>query len=346
MPYKQFLGFKKGENGLPEIIPEEAEIVRLIYKLSMEGKTATAISRNLANLGILSPSGKGNWQSSTIQSILTNEKYKGSAVLQKKYTVDFLTKTMKVNNGEVPQYYVEKSNDFIIEPAEWELVQTEFERRKRIGKNYSGNSIFSAKIICGDCNGYFGIKVWHSTSRYRKTIYSCNRKFENDKKCSTPHITEDEIKQKFILAFNQLLQCKDEIIDNCKIAQKVMTNCTQIDADIAEKEQELEVVYGLIRKCIDENAHSPISQEEYQAKYEGLVHRYDCIKESIVAFEKNREERVTKRNLLDNFILELDKQDGILTEFDETLWTVLVNEVIVYKDRLVFNFKDGTEIQL
>lgn len=126
----------------------------------------------------------------------------------------------------------------------------------------------------------------------------------------------------------------------------MITDSTQIDADIVEKEQELEIVYGLIRRCIDENAHSPISQEEYQAKYEGLVQRYDCIKESIAAFEKNREERVIKQNLLENFIRELNKQEGILTEFDEALWTVLVNEIVVYKERLVFNFKAGTEIQL
>ena len=110
MPYKQFLGYRKGANGIPEIVPEEAELVIRIYKMFMSGKSTSAIARQLTNEGIPTPGGKKVWQKATVDSILTNEKYKGAALLQKKYTVDFLTKTMKTNEGEVPQYYVEDSH--------------------------------------------------------------------------------------------------------------------------------------------------------------------------------------------------------------------------------------------
>ena len=87
----------------------------------MEGKSSSFIAKHLTKSGIPTPSGKKNWQSSTIESILTNEKYKGDARLQKKFTTDYLTKTMKVNEGEVPQYYVENSHPAIIEeePGKW-----------------------------------------------------------------------------------------------------------------------------------------------------------------------------------------------------------------------------------
>ena len=104
LPYSRFLGYDRSEDGLPQINEEEAKIVQLIYRLFLEGQTPHSIARYLTKQGITSPGGKKIWQSGTIRNILTNEKYKGDALLQKKYTVDFLTKKQKVNEGEVPQY--------------------------------------------------------------------------------------------------------------------------------------------------------------------------------------------------------------------------------------------------
>lgn len=110
----------------------------------------------------------------------------GAALLQKNFTADFLTKRKQKNNGEVPQYYVNESHEAIIPPDEFEDVQNEIARRKEIGRSYSGNALFSAKIICAECGYYFGAKVWHSTSKYRRVIWQCNYKF-NGERCKTPH---------------------------------------------------------------------------------------------------------------------------------------------------------------
>lgn len=122
MAYKHFLGYKKGEDGRPAIIEEEAAVVRLIYRLFLDGKTQAGICRYLEDLSIPSPSGKEKWSKTTVTSILTNEKYKGDALLQKSFTVDFLQKKTKPNAGEVPQYYVEGSHPAIVEPYEWDHV--------------------------------------------------------------------------------------------------------------------------------------------------------------------------------------------------------------------------------
>ncbi len=125
-------------------MPEQAETVRLIYKMFLEGKTTQGIANYLMEHGIPSPAGKKTWRSSTIASILTNEKYKGDALLQKRFTVDFLTKELRVNNGEVPQYYVEQSHEAIIAPDEFEAVQDAMSRRK-IGQSISDKA-FHSKI--------------------------------------------------------------------------------------------------------------------------------------------------------------------------------------------------------
>ena len=123
IPYGQFLGYRKGADGLPEIVPEEAEIVKRIYREFLQGKSTNAIATMLTEEGIPTPGKKIVWQRATVESILRNEKYKGSALLQKSFTVDFLTKKTKINEGEVPQYYVEDSHPAIIEPWEWEQVE-------------------------------------------------------------------------------------------------------------------------------------------------------------------------------------------------------------------------------
>jgi DNA invertase Pin-like site-specific DNA recombinase len=122
LPYGRFLGYKKGKDELPEIVEEEAVTVRLIYRLFLYGKSPSAIASYLTGEGIPTPAGKRNWRPNTVESILTNEKYKGNALLQKSFTVDFLTKKSKLNEGEVPQYYVANSHPAIIEPEIFDLV--------------------------------------------------------------------------------------------------------------------------------------------------------------------------------------------------------------------------------
>lgn len=136
------------------------------------------------------PGGKDKWSAGSVKSILTNEKYKGDALLQKSFTVDFLTKKKKVNEGEIPQYYVKNNHEAIIEPETWDFVQTLLEHDYRKSKN--NVTIFSGKIKCEDCGDWYGSKVWHSNSKYKRTIGQCNSKFKE--KCQTPHFTEDEIK--------------------------------------------------------------------------------------------------------------------------------------------------------
>ena len=119
--------------------------------------------------------------------------------------MDFLTKTMKVNEGEVPQYYVECSHPAIIEPSEWEAVQVEVARRKKLGRRHDYFTPFSGKVICGDCGGVYGSKIWHSTDKYRRVIWRCNHKYDSGEKCGTPHLREEELKNLFVQALGQYI---------------------------------------------------------------------------------------------------------------------------------------------
>jgi hypothetical protein len=159
--------------------------------------------------------------------MLSNEKYKGDALLQKTYTVDFLTKKRVENNGEVPQYYVEESHPAIIEKETWEAVQLEMERRRAFAEEYgiskvdyaTVNNPFAGKIICGCCSSPFGRKVWNSNdARLRRVIWRCNNKYKvkGEKGCENKHIEDKLLYQVFIKSFNAMIEHKDYFIEKWK----------------------------------------------------------------------------------------------------------------------------------
>lgn len=346
LPYKRFLGFKKGADGLPEIIPEEAEIVRYIYRSYMTGCTTYAIAKDLTFRKIPTPGGKTQWSSSTIESILTNEKYKGSALLQKKFTVDFLTKKTKVNEGEVPQYYIEESHDAIINPEEFEEVQAEISRRKKLGRKYSGNTIFSAKIVCGDCGSFFGSKVWHSTSKYRRVIWQCNNKFKGEHLCSTPHLYEDEIQLRFITAFAEFFQKKNVVLETCHMLMEELADTSEYDSRIEKLLAELNDISQQIKEHIQKNASEAQNQKEYSIQYSDLEKQYQKKTKAINQEKQLLVEQKNRIETMSSFIRTLESTEETLTYFDDNIWRVVIERVTVFHDgRMIFQFVDGTEVE-
>ena len=345
IPYRQFLGYRKGADGLPEIVPEEAEIVRRIYRLFMEGKSTNAIAAQLTAEGIPTPGGKTQWQRATVESILSNEKYKGSALLQKSFTVDFLTKKTKVNEGEVPQYYVEESHPAIIEPEEWQAVQAELDNRKHSHKRHRQTSVFSGKIFCGDCGEIYGSKVWHSTSKYRRVIWQCNAKFDGGRNCETPHLYEEQIQRLFVAAMSEYLSDREGTISDLQYAQRALTDTDFIDEDIRTLERDLELLTELIRVCINGNASNTITEEEYHAKHSELCGRFEQTEEKLNGLRQQRERMRNDAIAIGGMLFELTELDALPITFNEKLWNAAIDWVTVYADeRVVFHFKDGKDI--
>lgn len=312
----------------------------------MEGKTSSAIAKHLAVSGIPSPGGKKKWQVATVDSILTNEKYKGDALLQKSFTVDFLSKRIKDNEGEVPQYYVQNSHPAIIDPDEFDAVQIEIDRRKKLGRPCACHSPLSTKLVCSDCGGFFGSKVWGSNTKYRRVIWQCNDKYKGDTKCTTPHVTEEEIKQKFLEAFNSLLEYREELIRNCRLAQAVLCDYTDLDSELDELHREIEVLAELSRKAIYENAHIAINQSEWQECNNGYLKRYRKATERVAELEDLKREKQSKNQTLESFVRNLELRKDALEEFDERLWMAAIDRILISPaGKMTFHFKDGTEVR-
>lgn len=344
MPYKNFLGYDRGEDGTPIVNDTQAALVRRIYTLFIDGKTPSGIAKALTSEEIPTPGGKRVWQPSVVESILTNEKYKGDALLGKTFCTDYLTKKMKKNEGEVPQYYVQGSHPPIVGTELFDHVQEEMKRRKERG-NIPSTSFFASRIICGDCGSIYGSKVWHSTSKYRRVIWQCNGKFKGGEKCSTPHLYEKDIQRVFLDFVNNLIRDRSEITGGLKESLMAITDNTTMEKEQDTLQEECEVVMELMRKMVQENARSVQDQADYKVKYGSMSKRYEKASTRLAEVNKELTARNAKRSELESFLRLLDGRDQLLTEFDENLWLGLVHQMKVDSDgRFMFLLKDGSEV--
>ena len=222
--HTKFMGYDKDEEGNLIIDQKQARIVRRIYKEYLDGKGTNRIARELEKDKVKNWKGKTKWYESTVRSMLQNEKYKGDALLQKTYTVDFLSKKRVENNGEVLQYYVEESHPAIIEPEMWEAVQLEIQRRKKYCKEHgvskldyaSSGHALCGRVICGECGNVYGRRTWMSTdAQYKKIVWICSNKYvrKGVKGCGSGHIDDAVLKEVFVTCFNTLLENKQHFLE-------------------------------------------------------------------------------------------------------------------------------------
>lgn len=348
LAYSNFLGYRRGaELGDMEIVEEEAIIVRRIYSEFLAGKTPYDIAKHLTEDGIPTPMGKTKWHTTVIESILKNEKYKGDALLQKTVTTDFLTHTHKRNEGEAPQFYVEKNHPAIVRPEVFEMVQEEFRRRKAAGGRMQCVSIFSGRIVCEDCGGFYGRKVWHSTSeKYRAYHWHCNNKFQKRCSCQTPTLKEESIEQAFLSAINSLIKKKKEIRENYALCLDTITDDSayvarleEINAECCRLQEETKsLLTAAGRKNGGGLREINRQYEDYLAKFEGLQKEKSELSTQI-------SKCAAKRVQVSSFLEELQKYDGPLKEFDPLIWQATLNHAVVHKNcTITFVFRDGTEV--
>lgn len=344
VPFGRFLGYDRGPNGELIINDEQAKIVRKIYGYFLQGRSPYQIAKLLTEQGIPTVSGTGKWCDATVKSILTNEKYKGDALLQKRITVDFLSKKTKLNEGEVPQYYVEGDHEAIIQPAIFDRVQLLMQARSGDRNRSCGMNVLSGKIKCGDCGSWYGSKVWHSTDKYRRVIWQCNHKFDG-RKCTTPHLDENTIKQIFVKALNILGAERETIIAGF---EEIKDTAFTTDALAAEAEMlagEVNTVAELIQKCIDENARIAQDQVEYQKRYDALVQRFETTKDRLNEVQANIAKKNAQRQMMENFMNMLRSLPKQIDMFDEETWYALCDYITVYnKEDIRVTFKNGTVI--
>ena len=359
MPYKRFMGYRRGEDGIPKIVEAEAQIVRGIFRRFLEGATGTMIAKELNEADVPCPAcksrlgedeieaekadrKKARWSASTVESILTNEKYKGDAILQKTYCTDYIQQTFVENDGsEIPKYYAQNSHPAIISSEVFDLVQMELEWRKSLNGSYSGKSCFASRVVCGDCGAFYGSKVWHSTDKYRRVIWRCNNKYGGDVKCSTPHVTQEELEKAFVSVMQKVITEKDAIFAVCREVLDKVLDTSGLDRIATRLQDQALGMAERVRKLVEENARVRRDQEEYQREYEALLAEHEKLSQQIQDVEAQRKDKADRGRKIEVFLQMLEDQEECLN-FAPYTFVALVDKVVVRQDgKLDFCFRNG-----
>ena len=261
--------------------------------------------------------------------------------------MDFLTKKQKVNEGEIPQYFVRDSHPAIIEPDIFDLVQFEMQRRKDSGRWTSSVHPFSGKIICGECGGVYGSKIWHAQDQYRRGVWQCNSKYGEKLHCDTPHLTEEMIQGAFVKAFNWLYSEKERLMPELAATIRQLADTSKLDGEIMPLQVSIGDTLTEIQALVKDNARTAQDQAEYARRYDALTAKYKAAKERLAVLTAQSQAQCVRREKIKRFYDTLKKTQGPLAGFDSRLWCALVENVTVYSmSRVVVRFSGGTRVEI
>ena len=353
--YKCFLGYRRGADGRPEIDPEQAAVVRRIFSRYLLGHSVRQIVTDLMADGIKTATGKEIWHDSVIQKMLCNEKYIGDALLQKTYIADLFSKEKRVNNGELPKYYVHDCHPAIIDRETFQKVQEEIARRSSIRKTssktktelgkYCGKYVLSELLVCGECGSPYRRVIWTQKGA-KRVVWRCQNRLEHGKKLckKSPTWDEQDLHAAVIGAMNELFQtqlAKDELKASIAAAlawEEQELTLPAVEARIRGlQERQLEIfqlIVGAGPDCTD---------------YDEELQQVNMAKTSLMAkkaeLERTQQTAPVFEHRLEELSKEVDGATGVISAFDElTVRQLISNIKVLDKENLLVRFKDGTEI--
>lgn len=349
--YKTFLGYRKGADGQPEIVPEQADIVRRIYNDFLAGATYLEIAKQLTDENVPTMGGGNRWFSERIKSILKNEKYKGDALLQKTYITDPISKRVKKNNGELPMYYVENSHPAIIERRIFDRVQEEIARRagkkkvKQTGTKtelgrYSGKYALTELLYCGECGTPYRRCTWSRDGK-KKIVWRCVSRLDYGKKyCkNSPSVEESRLHNAIAAAITK--KANSEEINIGGIVNHIESFGSQRDTDgIIQRQRRI----AEIEKVIDDLAR--LNSDEAQSGE--LDYKFSELYAELYSMKDELEEMQSDAATLDGDMI--NEMREVVTglknhpvEYDDKVVRQLIECIkVMSADTIKICFKDGT----
>ncbi len=354
--YKGFLGYRRGADGQPEIVPEEAEIVKRIFHRYLAGQSVPAIKKELESDGIPSPKGKEKWSVGVIQYMLRNERYIGDALLQKTYISDMLTKRIKKNNGEQPQYYVENNHVSIVDRDTFQRVQEEISRRNskhRVSSNaktelskYSSQYALTELLVCGCCGTPYRRVTW-TRPEGKKIVWRCINRLEHGKQYCKDSVTLEESKlhEAIMSAISEVIT-RGILLTDLKAIATYGISVDQTSAEVYKAQRRIKELDESMRHWIELSAKAGGDEDFYDAKFK-MIHDE---KISLEAFLRKQESnQLADRGFVQevNKTYELLEHDPLaLTKYDDQKVRELIDTIrVMDKNMLLITFKENFEME-
>ncbi|MCX2162826.1 recombinase family protein [Corynebacterium auriscanis] len=285
-------------------------------------------------------SGNKTWHYQSVRSILTNEKYKGDALLQKTYIADFLTKKQVINQGEVPQYHVTASHEAIISPAVWDFVQAEIAKGARDQRTQQRTRPFSSTFECTQCGHFFGSKTWHAGSKYEKVIWRCGHKYAGQDRCTTGHISDQRLKDMFLEAIRLRFGSPTDTGVNHAVLDALDTSHLKVEA--AGLLAQINEVAKKLQSMIAHNSRVAQDQQAYEKAFNASREQHQALlaEHAAVAKIQNKNNRLAAYHYYRQETANLDLEQLV---FSPNLCVALLDKGIVDADgNVTFQFRDSS----
>lgn len=355
--YQSFLGYRKGADGKPEIDPEQAVTVRRIFSEYLAGKSLLDIAKGLTADGIPTARGTVKWASNRILSILTNEKYKGDALLQKTYVSDCISKKSKKNNGELPMYYVENNHPAIIERAVFDRVQEEVARRNskrkvkqkgtktELGK-YSSKYALSELLYCGNCGTPYRRCTWSKNGK-KKIVWRCISRLDyGTKYCKeSPTIEESMLHNAISEAITKKAQMENADINRIRShIEQYQSN--QDMGDIHQKQERLKAIQERIDQLTNMDSEA-VQNGVFDAQFESLYTEKYAIKDELAQMEKRQSSLEKATDSIEEMTTIMEGLKNHPVEYNDLVVRQLIECIKIMSVELIYiYFKDGTKIEV
>ena len=354
--YKNFLGFRKGEDGRPEIVPEQAQVIQFIYDSFLSGDSIGGIKDKLEELRIPSPSGKAEWHYSTIQSILKNEKYKGDGIINKTYIEDCISKKVRLNNGERVKFYVENNHEGIISSEKYALVQEELARRTSKPKikqkgtkteqgKYSSKYALTELLVCGECKTPYRRCTWTMKGQ-KKIVWRCINRLDYGKKyChKSPTIEESVLQCAIMKAIGRTAMQNAEVLRTLKLHIGMgldMSETEDKSLDIQIRIAEIEAEFKAMLNAV--------SSETLEAFDEGkatvLMNEKNNLQQQLAQIAERKQKRANVKTRLDDIFTILDGLKNHPMEYDDRIVRQIIECIVVEsKEQIKIVFVGGLEV--
>lgn len=356
MQYARLLGYKKGDGGNAEIIPDEAEVVREIYRCYLDGMSMNLIADRLNAKGLTTKGSGSPYRKAVVQRILTNEKYTGDALLQKTYVTDCITKKTRKNNGELPMYLVKNHHEPIISRSDFNRVQEEMARRSakrtiadkltKTGQGkYSAKYALSELLICGECGEHYRRVTW-TAKGFKEIKWRCVSRIQyGKKKChSSPTVDEQALHRAIVSVINDLCTVKDDVAKALRESITEVLDPNQ-NGSIQAAQQRIDELARNIDELI-RLATVPETAVTAMADIEKFSEEMKALREFIET-EKAKKATTTRSSAELNAVLErLEHEEFTMTEYDDVAVRQLIEKITVEsKDTITVTFKGSFEVR-
>ena len=351
--YKYLLGYKKGVDGKPVIIPEEAEVIQLIFKLYIDGGSKHTIAQELNNKKYPTRSKSGKWSAMLIKRILQNEKYIGDCLLQKTYTIDCISHKAVKNNGERPMYYVSDCHPAIIDKNTFNIVQQEIARRnakRSVCTNtiteqgrYNSKYALTELLICGECGTAYRRCRWTSHNRNR-TVWRCINRLEHGPKyCKSPTIDEEPLHNAIVRAINEFYNCSDDVAKVLKSATDTVLSGSN-DDEIRQIEQRLKDIDQARNGFVNLIATGTCASDSLDDEFARLYSEEEKLSQKLLSLKDKA--NTESNELADTIKADIDNSSFELQQYDDVLVRKVVEFVkVISKEKISVTFKGGYEIK-